>query len=139
MKVSWSICLIVLNISLCKDQGYGNEQIITMLNQYYKNYSKAKLLGNHTSTNNSDTVFQIELEANVKDLNSSMLDAFAVINKLSDLAKTNFTQAVVIFHFKSNKLPIIAKAKLDCSKKFFIKKTQNETQWRKNCLSIQTQ
>ena len=68
-----------------------------------------------------------------------MLDAFAVINKLSNLAKTNFTQAVVIFHFKSNKLPIITKAKLDCSKKFFIKKTQNETQWRKNCLSIQTQ
>ena len=33
----------------------------------------------------------------------------------------------------------IAKAKLDCSKKFFIKKTQSETQWRKNCLSIQTQ
>ena len=139
MKVSWPICLIVLNISLCKDQGYGNEQIITMLNQYYKNYSKAELLGNHTSTNNSDTVFQIELEANVKDFNSSMLDAFAVINKLSDLAKTNFTQAVVIFHFKRDKLPIIAKAKLDCSKKFFIKKTQNETQWRKSCLSIQTQ
>jgi len=42
-------------------------------------------------------------------------------------------------NFKNNKLPIIAKAKLDCSKKFFIKKTQNETQWRKNCLSIQTQ
>ena len=41
MKIFWPICLIVLNISLCKDQGYGNEQIITMLNQYYKNYSKA--------------------------------------------------------------------------------------------------
>ena len=139
MKISWPVCLIVLNISLCKDQGYGDKQIIIMLNQYYKDYSKAKLLGNHIFTNNSDTVFQIEVEANVKDFNSSMLDAFEVINKLSDLAKTNFTQAVVIFHFKSNKLPIIAKAKLDCSKKFFIKKTQNETQWRKNCLSIQTQ
>ena len=139
MKISWPICLIVLNISLCKDQGYGDEQIIVMLNQYYKDYSTVKLLGNHTFTNNSDTVFQIEVEASVQDFNSSMLDAFAAINKLLNLAKTNFTQAVVIFHFKSNKLPIIAKAKLDCSKKFFIKKTQNETQWRKNCLSIQTQ
>ena len=139
MKISWPLCLIALNISLCKDQGYGDEQIIILLNQYYKDYSKVKLLGNHTFTNNSDIVFQFEVEANVKDFNSSMLDAFAVINKLSSLAKPNFTQAVVIFHFKSNKLPIIAKAKLDCSKKFFIKKTQNETQWRKNCLSIQTQ
>tara|TARA_B100000212_G_scaffold168826_1_gene126898 strand:- start:147 stop:566 length:420 start_codon:yes stop_codon:yes gene_type:complete len=139
MKISWPICLIVLNISLCKDQGYGDEQIIIMLNQYYRNYSTVKLLGNHIFDNNNDIVFQIELETNLKDFNSSILDAFSVINKLSNLAKTNFTQAVVIFHFKSNKLPIIAKAKLDCSKKFFIKKTQNETQWRKNCLSIQTQ
>ena len=139
MKISWSIFLIIINIPLCRDQGYEDEQIIIMLNQYYKDYSTVKLLGNHTFTNNNDTVFQIEVEASVKDFNSSMLDAFAVINKLSNLAKTNFTQAVVIFHFKSNKLPIIAKAKLDCSKKFFIKKTQNETQWRKNCLSIQTQ
>ena len=138
MKISWPICLIVLNISLCKDQGYGDEQIIIMLNQYYKGYSTVKLLGNHIFTNNNDTVFQIEVEAGLKDFNSSMLDAFAVINNLSNLAKTNFTQAVVIFHFKNNKLPIITKAKLDCSKKFFIKKTQNETQWRKNCLSIQT-
>ena len=139
MKISLPICLIVLNISLCKDQGYEDKQIIIMLNQYYKDHSKVKLLGNHTFTNNNDTVFQIEVEAKFKNFNSSMLDAFAVINKLSNLAKTNFTQAVVIFHFKSNKLPIIAKTKLDCSKKFFIKKTQNETQWRKNCLSIQTQ
>ena len=139
MKISWPICLVVLNISLCKDQGYGDEQIIIMLNQYYRNYSTVKLLGNHIFDNNNDIVFQIELETNLKDFNSSILDAFSVINKLSNLAKTNFTQAVVIFHFKGNKLPIIAKAKLDCSKKFFIKKTQNETQWRKNCLSIQTQ
>ena len=56
MKISWPICLIVLNISLCKDQGYGDKQIIIMLNQYYKDYSKVKLLGNHTFTNNSETI-----------------------------------------------------------------------------------
>ena len=139
MKTTWLIFLIILNMPLCRAQNYGNKQIVEMLNQYYNNFSACKLLGNHIFTNNSDIVFQIEVQINIKDFNSSMLDAFAVINKLSNLAKTNFTQAVVIFHFKSNKLPIIAKAKLDCSKKFFIKKTQNETQWRKNCLSIQTQ
>ena len=42
MKISWPICLIVLNISLCKDQGYGDEQIIILLNQYYKDYSKER-------------------------------------------------------------------------------------------------
>ena len=126
MKISWPIYLIILNISLCKDQGYGNEQIIIMLNQYYKDYSAAKLLGNHTFTNNDNIVFQIEIEASIKDFNSSLLDAFAVINKLSILAKTNFTQAVVIFHFENKKLPIIAKAELKCSKKFFIKKLLHE-------------
>ncbi len=139
MKIPWSIFLIVLNIPICKGQGYGDEQIVVMLNQYYKDYSKFKLLGSHTYNNDNDTIFQIEVETSVKDFNYSMLDAFAVINKLSNLAENNFTQAVVIFHFKSNTLPIIAKAKLNCSKKFFITKAQSETQWRKNCLSIQTQ
>ena len=137
MKTSYKIFLIILNISLCKGQNYGDKQIVLMLNQYYKNHPTSKLLGDHIFTNNENTVFQIEVQTNIEEFNSSMLDAFSVINKLSNIAKTNFTQAVVIFHFEPNNLPVIAKAELDCSKKFFIKKSQNEIQWRKNCLSIQ--
>ena len=139
MKITWSIFLIILNIPLCKSQNYGDKQIVVMLDQYYKKFSTGKLLGNHIFTNNKNTIFQIEVQTNIEDFNSSMLNAFSVINKLSNIAKTNFTQAVVIFHFETNNLPVIAKAELDCSKKFFIKKTQNEIQWRKNCLSIQKQ
>ena len=139
MKTAWLIFLIILNIPLCIGQSYGDRQIEIMLNQYYKDFLEYKLLGNHIFTNNNDIVFQIEVQTSIEDFNSSVLDAFAVINKLSNVAKTKFTQAVVIFHFDNNKLPIIAEAELHCSKKFFIKKTQNETQWRKNCLSIQTQ
>ena len=139
MKTTWLICLIILNIPLCKGQNYGNKQIEIMLNQYYNNSSSYKLLGNHVFNNNNDIVFQIEVQTSIEDINSSMLDAFEVINKLSNVAKTKFTKAVVIFHFDNNKLPIIAEAKLHCSKKFFIKKTQNETQWKRNCLSIQAQ
>ncbi len=139
MKTTWFIFLIILNIPLCREQNYGDKQIEIMLNQYYKDSPIYKLLGNHIFNNENDIVFQIEVQTSIEDFNSSMLDAFAVINKLSNIAKTKFTKAVVIFHFNSNKLPIIAEARLRCSKKFFIKKTQDETQWRKNCLSIQTQ
>tara|TARA_Y100001980_G_C14371582_1_gene176336 strand:- start:204 stop:623 length:420 start_codon:yes stop_codon:yes gene_type:complete len=139
VKTTCIIFLFILNIPLCKGQNYDDKQIITMLNQYYKQFSTSKLLGNHIFTINGNTVFQIEVLTNIEDFNMSMLDAFAVINKLSVLAKTNFVQAIVILHFKENQLPIVTKAKLDCSEKFFIKKTQNETHWRKNCLSIQIQ
>ncbi len=139
MKTTWLIFIIILNIPLCKGHNYGDKQIEIMLSQYYTDSPSYKLLGNHIFSNNNDIVFQIEVQTSIEDFNSSMLDAFAVINKLSDVAKTKFTKAVVIFHFDNNKLPIIAEAGLHCSKKFFIKKTQDETQWRKNCLSIQTQ
>ena len=139
MKISYTIFLIILNISFCEGQNYGDKQIVRMLNHYYKNFPTSKLLGNHIFTNKQDTIFQIEVQTNIKDFNASMLDAFSVINKLSSLAITDFTEAIVIFHFETNNLPIITKAELDCSKKFFIKKTQNESQWRKNCLSIQKQ
>ena len=139
MKIAWSTFLIILNIPFCGVKSYGDEQIIVMLNQYYQGLSKSKLLGNHIFTNKQDTIFQIEVQTNIKDFNASMLDAFYVINKLSSLAITDFTEAIVIFHFKTNNIPIIAKAELNCSEKFFIKKTQNESQWRKNCLSIQNQ
>ena len=139
MKIAWPTFLIILNVPLCGVKAYGDEQIIIMLNQYYQGFPTGKLLGSHIFTNTSNTIFQIEVQTNIKGFNASMLDAFSVINKLSSLAITDFTEAIVIFHFETNNLPIIAKAELDCSKKFFIKKTQNESQWRKNCLSIQNQ
>ena len=139
MRIAWPTFLIILNIPLCGVKSYGDEQIIIMLNQYYQDLSNSKLLGNHIFTNKQDIIFQIEVQTNIEDFNASILDAFSVINKLSTLATTDFTEAIVILHFETNNLPIIAKAELDCSKKFFIKKTQNENQWRKNCLSIQSQ
>ena len=139
MRIILLFLLIISNMPLLGVQSYGDEQIIKMLNQYYKDFPENKLLGSHIFTNNSKAIFQIEVQTNIKDFNSFMLDAFALISKLSNVAKTDFTQAIVIFHFETNNLPVIAKAELDCSKKFFIKKSQNEIQWRKNCLSIQNQ
>ena len=85
----------------------------------------------------SEIIFQIEVQTNATNFNISLTKAFSVISTLTNAAKTNFTQAIVIFHFKGNKLPIIAKSSLNCSRKFFIDKTENELQWRKKCLSIQ--
>ena len=66
-----------------------------------------------------------------------MVNGFMVINKLSNMAKTDFMQAIIIIHFITDSLPVIAKSDLNCSKKFFVEETQNEMQWRENCLSIQ--
>ena len=80
MKTNYKIFLVILNISLCKGQNYGDKQIVLMLNHYYKNYPTSKLLGNHIFANDENTVFQIEVQTNIEEFNSSMLDAFSVIN-----------------------------------------------------------
>ena len=137
MKLTWVFFIFSLNIVLCIDESYDTEQIIIMLNQHFEDSSDDHLLGNHIFTNGGENIFQIEVQTNVTNFNISLTKAFSVISALTNVAKTNFTQAIVIFHFKGNKLPIIAKSNLNCSKKFFIDKTENEVQWRKKCLSIQ--
>ena len=137
MKLAWFFYLISLNVVLCKNENYDDEQIIIMLNQYFDNSPTDKLLGNHIFTDKSNNIFQIEIQTDITSFNNSMVNGFMVINKLSNMAKTNFTQAIIIIHFKTDSLPVIAKSDLNCSKKFFIEKTQNEMQWRENCISIQ--
>ena len=137
MKMAWVFFIFSLSVVLCKNKNYSDEQIIIMLNQHFEDSSNDQLLGNHIFTNASENIFQIEIQTNVTDFNISLLKAFSVISALTNAAKTNFTQAIVIFHFKGNKLPVIAKSDLNCSRKFFIDKTENKVQWRKKCLSIQ--
>ena len=137
MKLAWVFFILNLSVVFCKNRNYSDEQIIIMLNQYFEDSSGDQLLGNHIFTDNSENIIQVEIQTNISNFNTSLTKAFAVVSTLTNVAKTNFTQAIVIFHFGTNKLPIIAKSDLNCSRKFFIEQTQNEVQWRKKCLSIQ--
>ena len=108
-----------------------------MLKQYFENSSTDKLLGNHFFINENKNIFQIEIQISAANFNNSLIKGFSAITRLSEVAESEFSEAIIIFHFKTNNLPIIAKSELKCSKEFFIEKTNNEMQWRKNCLSIQ--
>jgi len=137
MKLTYFFYLISLNVVLCTNENYDDKQIIIMLNQYFEDSSTDKLLGNHIFADNGKNIFQIEIQTDIANFNDSMVNGFMVINKLSNMAKTDFMQAIIIIHFITDSLPVIAKSDLNCSKKFFIEETQNEMQWRENCLSIQ--
>jgi len=137
MKINWFILLIIFQMLFGKEITFGDKQIIIMLNQYFEKSNSSQLLGHHFFNDKNDTIFQIEIEMETENFNIVMVDAFRVINKLSNIAKTKFTQSIVIVHFRTNNLPIIAKSELGCSKDFFIYKTHNEALWRQNCLSIQ--
>ena len=117
MKLAWIFFIFSLNVVLCKNKIYNDEQIVIMLNQYFEDSSDDKLLGNHIFIDKSENIFQIEVQTNISNFNTSLTKAFAVVSTLTNVAKTNFTQAIVIFHFKGIKLPIIAKSDLNCSKK----------------------
>ena len=107
MKLAWFFFIFSLNIAFCKITNYSDEQIVIMLNQYFEDSSGDQLLGNHIFTDDSENIIQVEIETNISNFNTSLTKAFAVVSTLTNVAKTNFTQAIVIFHFGTNKLPII--------------------------------
>ena len=130
--------LILFKSVMGNNPHYGNEQIIMMLEEFFKESKNSPaLFGHHFYKNKNEMVFQVEIETDAKNVNDAMIFSFKIISKLANISKTNFTHSIVVMHFKINALPIIAKTELSCSKKYFIDKKQNEIQWRKNCLSIQ--
>ena len=117
---------------------YGDNQIVTLLNNHF-NVTKGenKLLGHYFYKNKDKVIFQIEIETDKYNMNDDMFFSFDVISQLTNVSKRNFTHAIVIMHFNINALPIITKVELACSKKYFIDKKYSKYQWQKNCLFIQ--
>ena len=82
-------------------------------------------------------IFPLPREIIKKQLESVMDDLTPDVIKTGMLADHNTIE--LISEFIENKKIVEKTIEHKKRKKFFIKKTQNETQWRKNCLSIQTQ
>lgn len=130
--------IFILGAQASKISGYGEKQIANMLNNYFKSSNSiSKLLGYHFYKENDQNIFQLEIKTEIKSVNSAMVDAFFIINKLANISKNKFTESIVIIHFGNNFLPVIAKSNIQCSKQYFIKESYDESQWRKHCLTIQ--
>ena len=116
---------------------YEDKKITSMLNEYFKaSKTDIVLLGRQFFEDEDRTVFQIDIECDIKDINDAILFSFEVVSILSRISVTRFTHSILIIHFNSNTIPIVAEVNILCSEKFFIKKVYNESKWRKNCLII---
>ena len=58
------------------------------------------------------------------------------LNKLSKVSNEPFSQFFVIFHFKSNELPLVINADNNCLNKFFNSTIVDKSDWKNNCLDI---
>ena len=132
-----TLTIIVLHPLLGGSLKYEDKKITSMLKEYF-NASKTNivLLGRQFFEDEDRTVFQIDIECDIKDINNAILFSFEVVNILSKISITSFTHSTLIIHFNSNTIPIVAETNILCSEKFFIKKIFNESKWRKNCLII---
>ena len=134
-KLIYSI--IFLQIIFGDSPKFGDEQIAIMMDEYFLTSSLAPtLIGHRFYISRGETVFQIEIEPDIENVNDALLFSFKAINHLANISKTKFTQSVLVMHFGDNSLPTVAKADLSCSKEFFIDNIINEDQWRKKCLTI---
>jgi len=129
--------LILLQIIIGDTPRFGDEQIIIMLKEYFKaSKSAPALIGHHFYSSRDETVIQIEIEPGINDVNNALVFSFKAMSQLANISKTYFTHSVLVMHFGDSTLPIVAKTDLECAKGFFIYISENESQWRKNCLTI---
>ena len=132
-----TLTIMLLHPLLGGSLKYEDKKITSMLKEYF-NASKTNivLLGRQFFEDEDRTVFQIDIECDIKDINNAILFSFEVVTILSRISVTSFTHSILIIHFNSNTIPIVAEANILCSEKFFVKKIYNENKWRKNCLII---
>ena len=129
--------LILLQTIMGDTPRFGDEQIVIMLKEYFKaSKSAPALIGHHFYSSRDETVIQIEIEPGVNDVNDALVFSFKAMSQLANISKTQFTHSVLVMHFGHTTLPVIAKTDLECAKSIFIYVSENESQWRKNCLTI---
>tara|TARA_S200000501_G_C20726168_1_gene700694 strand:- start:69 stop:491 length:423 start_codon:yes stop_codon:yes gene_type:complete len=129
--------LAFIQIILARTIDYENKELVIMLNEYFNAPSHApELLGYSFYNRENQKIFQIEIKTDPNLVNNVLLFSFKSINELVNISKTEFTHSIIVIHFITNNLPIIAESRLECSKRFFIDEKDNEETWRKSCLII---
>ena len=83
-----------------------------------------------------EQVIQVEIDTKPEHVNNALLFSFRAMSYIANVAKTPFTQSVLVMHFGDYGLPVVATAFLDCSKEFFLDSIIKEDAWRKHCLII---
>ncbi len=116
---------------------FGDEQLAIMIKEYFQSSLEAPdLMGYQFYLSKYEQVIQIEIDTKPEDVNNALLFSFKVMSQIANVAKTQFTQSVLIMHFGGHGLPIVASSLLDCSGQFFLDGKIKEDAWRKHCLII---
>ena len=138
MIVKLLLSPLFIVITLGDSPYFDNKKIVSILEEHFTNAANEyELLGYNFYENKNEIIFQIEILTDIKNVTSAILFGFNTVSIIANNSKTSFTHSVMLIHFQNNLNPIIAKADLSCSKKYFLDGKQTESQWRKNCLSIQ--
>ena len=114
----------------------NEDQLKTILLIYFSDNKMPNLLGHQFFKSKKGTAVQLDIEIIEENLNDTIYLCFETLNKLSKVSNEPFSQLFVIFHFKSNDLPIVIKADNNCLDKFFNSTIANKFDWKNNCLDI---
>ena len=130
--------LLFIGTAFGDELDFGNKTITAILEKRFTSpTTKHELLGYNFYEDKNETIFQIEILADINDINDVILFSFRSVSIIADISKVRFTHSIVIIHFINKSNPMIAKTDLDCSKEYFLELKKTESQWRNSCLSIQ--
>ena len=114
----------------------NEDQLRSILISYFSDIKMPNLLGHQFFKSKKGIAVQLDIEIIEENLNDTIYLCFETLNKLSKVSNEPFSQLFVIFHFKSDDLPIVIKADNNCLDKFFNSTIANKFDWKNNCLDI---
>ena len=114
----------------------NEDQLRSILISYFSDIKMPNLLGHQFFKSKKGTSVQLDIEIIEENLNDTIYLCFETLNKLSKVSNEPFSQLFVIFHFKSNELPLVINADNNCLNKFFNSTIVDKSDWKNNCLDI---
>ena len=114
----------------------NEDQLKTILLSYFSDIKMPNLLGHQFFKSKKGITVQLDIEIIEENLNDTVYLCFETLNKLSKVSNEPFSQLFVIFHFKSNELPLVINADNNCLNKFFNSTIVDKSDWKNNCLDI---
>ena len=127
--------ITILSIGFTANPRYGDEQIRSMLKEYFVAENNVPdLLGIHIFKGKKGKVCQLDLESTLSSKEHDMIFSFRAIARVGRYARTPFRKFIVILHLPEPYAPAVAESQANCAVKYFIQKKITEEKWRQDCL-----
>ena len=136
MILIFFIFSILIQKTLSSDLKLEDVQFKKLVFEHFSKEGLPKLKGIHLFKIKKKIKVQVDIEVNDRNLKKVIYQSYKALYELSNFYFQELHTAHVIFHFKSDDIPILTSANINCLARFFNKPNENFSNWENNCLDF---